>query len=102
MPGQRDRGPAPDGAALTYARRFALFTLVVIAGENNLDAPEIETAPKTGADQTPEPGGHKSNGLRRWPARTAHTTTALFAAQQVQARRLAAHHVLSTRVVTGT
>jgi hypothetical protein len=30
------------GAALTYARRYALFTLVGIAGEDDLDAPEAE------------------------------------------------------------
>src|SRR5919205_1924474 len=29
------------GAALTYARRYALFTLVGIAGEDDLDAPDI-------------------------------------------------------------
>jgi hypothetical protein len=29
------------GAALTYARRYALFTLVGIAGEDDLDAPNI-------------------------------------------------------------
>jgi hypothetical protein len=32
------------GAALTYARRYALFTLVGIAGEDDLDAPELSTA----------------------------------------------------------
>src|SRR3989442_2802771 len=31
------------GAALTYARRYALFTLVGIAGEDDLDAPDIST-----------------------------------------------------------
>jgi hypothetical protein len=31
------------GAALTYARRYALFTLVGIAGEDDLDAPDITT-----------------------------------------------------------
>jgi hypothetical protein len=35
------------GAALTYARRYALFTLVGIAGEDDLDAPDLATAPKT-------------------------------------------------------
>src|SRR5689334_8490003 len=35
------------GAALTYARRYALFTLVGIAGEDDLDAPDV------GADPTP-------------------------------------------------
>ena len=33
--------PRRMGAALTYARRYALFTLVGIAGEDDLDAPEI-------------------------------------------------------------
>jgi ERF superfamily len=36
------------GAALTYARRYALFTLVGIAGEDDLDAPELL------ADQQPQ------------------------------------------------
>jgi ERF superfamily protein len=31
------------GAALTYARRYALFTLVGIAGEDDLDAPDLPT-----------------------------------------------------------
>src|SRR5262245_12967170 len=35
------------GAALTYARRYALFTLVGIAGEDDLDAPDL------GADPNP-------------------------------------------------
>jgi hypothetical protein len=29
------------GAALTYARRYALFTLVGIDGEDDLDAPDL-------------------------------------------------------------
>src|SRR5271168_3788848 len=33
--------PRRMGASLTYARRYALFTLVGIAGEDDLDAPEI-------------------------------------------------------------
>src|ERR1700747_2987250 len=33
--------PQRLGAALTYARRYALFTLVGIAGEDDLDAPDI-------------------------------------------------------------
>jgi hypothetical protein len=32
------------GAALTYARRYALFTLVGIAGEDDLDAPDLPVA----------------------------------------------------------
>jgi hypothetical protein len=34
------------GAALTYARRYALFTLVGIAGEDDLDAPDLDADPK--------------------------------------------------------
>src|ERR1700682_1027041 len=37
--------PQRMGAALTYARRYALFTLVGIAGEDDLDAPDILTEP---------------------------------------------------------
>src|SRR6476620_9761634 len=35
--------PTPHrmGAALTYARRYSLFTLVGIAGEDDLDAPDL-------------------------------------------------------------
>jgi ERF superfamily len=43
--------PQRMGAALTYARRYALFTLVGIAGEDDLDAPNLDV--KTEADQNP-------------------------------------------------
>src|SRR5262249_58112788 len=33
--------PQRMGAALTYARRYALFTLVSIAGEDDIDAPDL-------------------------------------------------------------
>jgi ERF superfamily len=39
--------PQRMGAALTYARRYALFTLVGIAGEDDLDAPDLCAAPPT-------------------------------------------------------
>jgi hypothetical protein len=35
--------PHRMGAALTYARRYALFTMVGIAGEDDLDAPDLPT-----------------------------------------------------------
>ncbi len=45
--------PRRMGAALTYARRYALFTLVGIAGEDDLDAPDlnlkVEPVSKSGA-----------------------------------------------------
>jgi hypothetical protein len=40
--------PQRMGAALTYARRYSLFTLVGIAGEDDLDAPDLtDPAPET-------------------------------------------------------
>src|SRR3981081_4180104 len=46
--------PQRMGAALTYARRYALFTLVGIAGEDDLDAPDLQHgAPSSG------PGGDR-------------------------------------------
>ena len=48
--------PHRMGAALTYARRYALFTLVGIAGEDDLDAPDLivptPRAPKTETGKT--------------------------------------------------
>src|SRR4249919_415430 len=41
--------PRRMGAALTYARRYALFTLVGIAGEDDLDAPDLAGRPAEGA-----------------------------------------------------
>lgn len=41
------------GAALTYARRYSLFTLVGIAGEDDLDAPDLMPAVATGAAAAP-------------------------------------------------
>src|SRR6266581_5308302 len=37
--------PHRMGAALTYARRYALFTLVGIAGEDDLDTPDLNCQP---------------------------------------------------------
>src|SRR5262249_16585549 len=46
--------PQRMGAALTYARRYALFTLVGIAGEDDRDAPDLccdPVSPKRSADE---------------------------------------------------
>jgi len=53
--------PNRMGAALTYARRYALFTLVGIAGEDDLDAPDL-IAPTTSSPQSEEPPVRKTNG----------------------------------------
>jgi hypothetical protein len=54
--------PHRMGAALTYARRYALFTLVGIAGEDDLDAPDLEAVPGTKADPPNGTAGQASNG----------------------------------------
>ena len=41
--------PRRMGAALTYARRYALFTLVGIAGEDDLDAPDLAEGARSNA-----------------------------------------------------
>src|ERR1022692_2750342 len=56
--------PQRMGAALTYARRYALFTLVGIAGEDDLDAPDLTAVPANG--QAPVAPGHGSGS----PVRT--------------------------------
>src|SRR5450830_1072923 len=66
--------PHRMGAALTYARRYALFTLVGIAGEDDLDAPDLPALKLNG-------GGHNVgtvdasgcvNGHSAGPAITAN------------------------------
>jgi hypothetical protein len=54
--------PQRMGAALTYARRYALFTLVGIAGDDDLDAPDLEAVPATQADPPNGSAGQASNG----------------------------------------
>src|SRR5262249_50602765 len=52
--------PHRMGASLTYARRYALFTLVGIAGEDDLDAPDLMTP--SNKTISPEPPKGPSNG----------------------------------------
>ncbi len=55
--------PQRMGAALTYARRYALFTLVGIAGEDDLDAPDLDHVPETTSlVPSAEPRLHPGNG----------------------------------------
>src|SRR6187399_3361313 len=69
-PASETAAPHRMGAALTYARRYALFTLVGIAGEDDLDAPDlgapIDTgagpASKANAGRSTSPGGRPANG----------------------------------------
>jgi ERF superfamily len=73
------------GAALTYARRYALFTLVGIAGEDDLDAPDVcipapvtaasTIASSTGGSQFPPQT--RGNRKIRDAAKTASPTVLL-------------------------
>jgi hypothetical protein len=57
--------PHRMGAALTYARRYALFTLVGIAGEDDIDAPDLNapTATTTSGPNEPMPAkSRRPNG----------------------------------------
>jgi hypothetical protein len=52
------------GAALTYARRYALFTLVGIAGEDDLDAPDLVPPTRQSEPEKPKTNREKLNGGR--------------------------------------
>src|SRR4051794_28542904 len=59
--------PHRMGAALTYARRYALFTLVGIAGEDDLDAPDLNGGMGGAlphAARSDEPGPHVSSAQK--------------------------------------
>ena len=63
--------PRRMGAALTYARRYALFTLVGIAGEDDLDAPDLAApTPKAAEPEAKSGNGNGSlNGGSPGPAK---------------------------------
>jgi hypothetical protein len=67
--GETER-PHRMGAALTYARRYALFTLVGIAGEDDLDAPDFidpdsQTEKLNIASKSVGNGGQQAGSNRR-------------------------------------
>jgi hypothetical protein len=65
--------PHRMGAALTYARRYSLFSLVGIAGEDDLDAPDLNVRPgpagapnrKEGLAQGSDAQGFSAGSLAR-------------------------------------
>jgi hypothetical protein len=60
--------PHRMGAALTYARRYALFTLVGIAGEDDLDAPDASASvPPTRPNATQVADADRKPVLRHPP-----------------------------------
>ena len=59
--------PHRMGAALTYARRYALFALVGIAGEDDLDAPDTILESSIVNVPSPKKSVKKSNGIPHRP-----------------------------------
>ena len=60
--------PRRMGAALTYARRYTLFTLVGIAGEDDLDAPDLVEGGKADAAGNGDAAAHDRVSPRLRPA----------------------------------
>jgi hypothetical protein len=86
------------GAALTYARRYALFTLVGIAGEDDLDAPDLVPAngPPSSQDLSASPhNGAAPSAYSQTPQRRARSersrppTLSANAADELRRRLLA-------------
>jgi hypothetical protein len=77
-PTSETANPHRMGAALTYARRYALFALVGIAGEDDLDAPDLLVDPSPTA--APDPSQSGQNG-RNSPKPSLHKSKPLLAAE---------------------
>ena len=70
--------PQRMGAALTYARRYGLFTLVGIAGEDDLDAPDLSIEPVgPPAEARAQRSRKPSNGSVRKPILAPASSAAL-------------------------
>ena len=79
-PSKDTEAPHRMGAALTYARRYALFALVGIAGEDDLDAPDANTGSPAAAGSQPAPASKAKPGkgvLNRPPVLDATRSAAL-------------------------
>src|SRR5712675_417605 len=66
--------PQRMGAALTYARRYALFTLVGIAGEDDLDAPDLGAPSSSGSTSLPAVVRFPQSGRKSGNGRAAAQT----------------------------
>src|SRR5262245_19145565 len=62
--------PHRMGAALTYAHRYALFTLVGIAGEDDLDAPDLCDGPPSLLPSVVDRSFKPKDSQPRMPPRT--------------------------------
>jgi hypothetical protein len=84
------------GAALTYARRYALFTLVGIAGEDDLDAPDLPVAAMSPEAQKNPPrleqgaAGLDQPAVELKPGRPAHASKGRARAERSKPATLSA------------
>jgi hypothetical protein len=92
--------PHRMGAALTYARRYALFTLVGIAGEDDLDAPDLMVptppAPKTEAGKTKD----RLNGGPNYPSQRQSRSGRQKVANSARTLEPEASEVLRDQLIT--
>ncbi len=102
--------PRRMGAALTYARRYALFALVGIAGEDDLDAPDLQSSTSdTGAEPIfangggglnapphPSPAETRPNGKAKPKPPTATLALGLHASAKLREHLLAELNELSS------
>jgi ERF superfamily protein len=90
--------PHRMGAALTYARRYALFTLVGIAGEDDLDAPDLISPSQPTPAHNRRPGRGRLDGKSsNLAARTPLARPAKPAVDNDKAKLLAAVRLDSQR-----
>ena len=107
--------PRRMGAALTYARRYALFTMVGIAGEDDLDTPSVmsnpaddqkvlDAGPRANPDAVPAPAQGiqlRTDGLGTMPPREklSAAESGLAATQLIQEIETLSEEDLPTRAI---
>ena len=86
--------PHRMGAALTYARRYALFTLVGIAGEDDVDAPDLLPPEQ----QTSKPHEPSNSGNSRLNGGQLHSPQRPFARREGKLQSSPAEQPLGSEV----
>jgi hypothetical protein len=90
--------PHRMGAALTYARRYALFTLVGIAGEDDLDAPDLDGSAVAASGLQ----GTRMNGSSHQTDTVVAASPPPIEARNGQRKRVRAHRFLLTATESNT
>jgi hypothetical protein len=76
------------GAALTYARRYALFTLVGIAGKDDLDAPDLALSAGPREGQNSPPADQSGSGSPKLPAAASRPSKSSGARPRAERHKL--------------